>query len=202
MPDVIRAQTIAGTVDGVFAALGEDFVSEAVEVLRLTYEGIPGDVHAGLTRKSGAREPWYPRGTPMRNDRQLSILSREELAEVAAALELDELPPQWIGGNLMLSGIGSLSLVPPRSLLTFPSGAAIRVDGDNGPCRASGRAIAARAERPALEFAFVKAAMHKRGLVGWVEREGEIRPGDWVKLRIREQAIYPDSGPSTQIDTI
>jgi MOSC domain-containing protein YiiM len=172
-------------------ALGNDFVSSAVEVLQLTYEGIPGDVHSGLTRKSGAREPWYKRGTPMRNDRQLSMLSEEEMAEVAAALGLAQLPAEWIGGNLLLAGIPNLSLVPPRSLLMFPSGAAIRVDGDNGPCRSSGEEIATRSGRPELEFAFVKAAKHKRGLVGWVEREGEIRAGDQVKLRIREQVIYP-----------
>jgi hypothetical protein len=39
--------------------------------------------------------------------------------------------------------------------------------------------------------AFVKAAMHKRGLLGWVEREGDVRRGDVVKLRIREQVVYP-----------
>jgi hypothetical protein len=191
MATFVRSQTIAGVVRGAYSALGDDFVSKPVEVLNLTYEGIPGDVHSGFHRKSGAREPWYPRGTPMRNDRQLSLLSEEELAEVAATMGLDALPPEWIGGNLLLSGIPNLSLVPPRSLLMFPSGAAVRIDGDNGPCRASGRAIAAKAGRPELEFAFVKAATNKRGLVGWVEREGEIRPGDDVKLRIREQAAYP-----------
>ena len=191
MPDTIRGQTIAGVVRGVYAAPGEDFVTSPVEVLKLSYEGIPGDLHSGLYRKSGAREPWYPRGTPMRNDRQVSMLSEEEMAEVAATLGLNQRPAEWIGGNLLFGGIPSLSLVPPRSLLMFPSGAAIRIDGDNGPCRSSGRAVAERAGRAELEFGFVKAAMHKRGLVGWVEREGEIRAGDGVKLRIREQAIYP-----------
>lgn len=189
--ETIAARTIEGVVRGVYAAPGNDFASSPVDVLRLTYEGIPGDVHSGLTRKSGAREPWYRRGTPMRNDRQLSMLAEEEMAEVAATLGLTALPAEWIGGNLLLAGIPSFSLVPPRSLLMFPSGAAIRVDGDNGPCRASGGEIASRTGRPELEFAFVKAANHKRGLVGWVEREGEIRAGDVVKLRIREQVIYP-----------
>ena len=74
----------------------------------------------------------------------------------------------------------------------FPSGAAIRIDGDNGPCRQSGRAIAEHVPgRPEHEFGFVKAAKHKRGLVGWVEREGAVRPGDPVKIRVWEQALYP-----------
>ena len=40
-------------------------------------------------------------------------------------------------------------------------------------------------------FGFVKAAKYKRGLVGWVEREGPISPGDPVKIRVWEHALYP-----------
>jgi hypothetical protein len=190
-PDV-PAQTLSGTVRGVYAALGDSFQSEAVPVLRLTYAGIDGDIHAGLTRKSGAREPWYPRRTPMRNERQISILSEDELAEVAAGLGIPQLPPEWIGGNLLLACLPHVSLLPPRSILMFPSGAAIRIDGDNGPCRASGRAIAEHvSDRPDIEFGFVKVAAAKRGVVGWVEREGEVRAGDPVKVRVWAQRLYP-----------
>jgi hypothetical protein len=73
----------------------------------------------------------------------------------------------------------------------FPSGAAIRIDGDNGPCRSSGRGIAAATGVPNHEFDFVKAAKHKRGLVGWVEREGAVNLGDSIKIRVWEQALYP-----------
>ncbi len=112
-------------------------------------------------------------------------------AEVAAALAIDELRPEWIGGNILLSGVPQLSQLPPRTLLMFPSGATVRIDGDNGPCKKSGAAIAANVPgRPDLEFGFVKAAKHKRGLLGWVEREGEVRPGDVVRLRIWEQTLY------------
>ncbi len=190
MAEFIPARNIEGRVLGVYRAPPDDFVTATTETLTLTYEGIPGDSHAGLYRKSGAREPWYPRGTPMRNERQLSILSAEELAEVATTLAIAELKPEWIGGNFLISGIGDLSLLPPRSILMFPSGAAIRIDGDNGPCRISGRSIAAHAGRADLEFAFVKAAKYKRGLVGWVEREGEVRAGDTVTVRVWEQKPY------------
>ena len=37
----------------------------------------------------------------MRNERQISILSDEELAEVAATLGIARLEPEWIGGNLL-----------------------------------------------------------------------------------------------------
>ena len=191
MAEYLPPRTIEAMVKGVYWAPRDTFVSEPLEVLNLTYDGIPGDRHAGLYRNSGPREPWYPRGTPMRNERQLSILSAEENAEVAAALAIDELRPEWIGGNILLSGVAQLSQLPPRTLLMFPSGATVRIDGDNGPCKKSGAAIAANVPgRPDLEFGFVKAAKHKRGLLGWVEREGEVRPGDVVRLRIWEQSLY------------
>jgi hypothetical protein len=187
----IPAKTIEARVEGIYWAPRDTFVSEPLDVLTLTYEGIPGDRHSGLYRESGPREPWYPRGTPMRNERQLSILSAEENSEVAAAMGIDRLKPEWIGGNLLLSGVPQLSALPPRTLLWFPSGAAVRIDGDNGPCKKSGASIAsALPGRPDLELGFVQAAKHKRGLLGWVEREGEVRAGDVAKIRIWSQTLY------------
>jgi MOSC domain-containing protein YiiM len=127
----------------------------------------------------------------MRNERQLSILSAEENTEVAATMGIPELKPEWIGGNLLLSGVPHLSALPPRSILWFPSGAAVRIDGDNGPCKKSGASIASNIPgRPDLELGFVKAAKHKRGVLGWVEREGEVRAGDVVRIRVWEQVLY------------
>ena len=191
MADYLPAKTIEAKVEGVYWAPRDTFVSEALDGLDLTYEGIAGDRHSGLYRKSGPREPWYPRGTPMRNERQLSILSVEENAEVAASLGIPELKPEWIGGNILLSGVPELSQLPPRTLLWFPSSAAVRIDGDNGPCKKSGAAIAANVPgRTDIELGFVQAAQHKRGILGWVEREGQVRVGDTVKLRIWKQALY------------
>jgi hypothetical protein len=191
MSERIPAKTIEAKVEGIYWAPHGTFVSEPLDVLALTYDGIPGDRHSGLYRESGPREPWYPRGTPMRNERQLSILSAEENAEVAAAMNIDALEPEWIGGNLLLSGVPQLSALPPRSILWFPSGAAVRIDGDNGPCKKSGASIASNIPgRPDIELGFVKAAKHKRGVLGWVEREGEVRAGDVVRIRVWEQVLY------------
>lgn len=188
----IPATKKSGTVVGVYAALGDGFVSSPVDSLELTYEGIPGDNHAGNLRNSGGREPWYPRGTEMRNERQLSLLGAEELVEVAAALEIGELNPGWIGGNIVIDGIPHFSLLPARTILFFEGGVSIRIDGDNGPCRVAGRSIAEHVPgRDDIELAFPKLADHKRGLVGWVEREGTIEPGEQVTARIWEQWIYP-----------
>lgn len=192
MVEFIPPRKMQGSVAGTYAAKGDGFVSAAVDALELAYEGVPGDRHAGLVRPSGAREPWYERGTEMRNERQLSILADDELAAIASDMGIDGVKPEWIGGNIVLSGIPHLSLVPPRTLLMFEGGVTIRVDGDNGPCRLSGASIAAQFDgREDLEFAFPKMAKHRRGLVGWVEIPGVIKPGESVVARIWEQWIYP-----------
>lgn len=192
MVKIIPAQKRYGTVLGVYSALGEGFETCAVDALELTYEGIPGDRHAGLTRPSNAREPWYQRGTEMRNEQQVSILADDELASIANDLELDEIKPQWLGGNISLSGIAHLSLLPPRTLLMFEGGVTVRIDGDRGPCKIAGRGLADQfKDREDLVFAFPKIAKYRRGLVGWVEVPGTIKPGENVSARIWEQCIYP-----------
>lgn len=192
MVDYVAAKKKHGRVSGLYSALGDGFVTEAVDQLKLTFEGIPGDRHAGVVRESNSREPWYERGTEMRNEQQVSILSEEELAAVAADLGIEQLLPEWIGGNIVLSGIPYLSQLPPRTLLMFEGGVTIRVDGDRGPCRISGRSLVDQYEgRDDLEFAFPKVAKYRRGLVGWVEVPGIIDPDEAVTARIWEQCIYP-----------
>jgi hypothetical protein len=110
--DILPARKLLASVDAVLTATGEDFVTEAVEALDLGFDGIPGDFHAGVTRRSGGREPWYPRGTEMRNERQLSIVAADELAEIAAAMGIDRIEPEWIGANLVLGGVPRLSMLP------------------------------------------------------------------------------------------
>ncbi|NKB52894.1 MAG: molybdenum cofactor sulfurase [Rhizobiaceae bacterium] len=185
------AQKKRGKVAGLFKAEGDGFVTTAVETLPLTFEGIPGDFHAGISRRSGAREPWYQRGTEMRNERQLSILAPDELRIIARRLEIPELKPEWIGGNLLLQGLESLTRLPPRTVLFFDGGATIRIDGDNLPCRTAGRSIAAQFDgREDIEGEFSKQSRDLRGLVGWVEKEGTISHGEEFEARIPKQWIY------------
>ncbi|MDJ0613734.1 MAG: molybdenum cofactor sulfurase [Rhizobiaceae bacterium] len=194
---IVPAKKITGKVSRVLKAEGDDFVSQDVDTLDLTYDGIRSDYHAGLTRASGAREPWYPRGTEMRNERQLSILSEEELAQIADTMGVEKVDAGWIGANLVMEGIPNLTYLPPRTLLMFDGGVTIRVDGDNGPCKYAGAEIARNLGETAEDLKntqtalnFVKAAQMKRGLVGWVEREGVIKPGEGFTARIWHQWIY------------
>ncbi|MEE9374955.1 MAG: molybdenum cofactor sulfurase [Rhizobiaceae bacterium] len=187
-------QKIKGRVKGLYQAQGRNFVTAPVDEMQLTYDGIPGDFHGGATRNSGGREPWYARETEMRNERQLSLLAPDELTLVAQRLDIPELKPEWIGGNLLLEGIENLTMLPPRTLLFFENGVTIKIDGDNAPCRPSGRSIAEQFEgRDDIELEFVKQAQQLRGLVAWVEKPGVISIGESFEARVHPQWIYTAS---------
>ncbi|GGK26467.1 MOSC domain-containing protein [Salinarimonas ramus] len=163
-------------------APGPDFLTHPVEEARLVFGGIEGDLHAGATRKADARTPWHARGTTIANTRQVSLVSLDELALVAAALEVEAVYPAHLGANLVLADAPDLTATAPGTRMIFPSGATLFVTEANPPCRQPGRKIAAAEGRRELEFAFVKAAKGRRGLVALVEREGAIRAGDAIKV--------------------
>ncbi|HWJ74391.1 MAG TPA: MOSC domain-containing protein [Kaistia sp.] len=193
MSDGIKAMKVfKAVVEAVYLADGSGFETRPVAALSLDFEGIAGDRHAGKTRRSGGREPWYPRGTEMRNERQISIVARDELAEAASAMGIDALQPEWIGANLVLGGLEALSWLPARSRLLFAGGATIAIDGQNAPCRSAGAAIARHVPgREDLTLLFPRAAKHLRGLVGWVEKPGLISVGEAVSVRVPVQRLYP-----------
>ncbi len=191
--EIIPGRKLSGTVAGTYSALQDDFVTQAVDALDLSFEGIADDFHAGHTRRSGGREPWYPRGTEMRNERQLSILAPDELAEIARRMGIAELRPEWIGANLVLDGVPRLSMLPAGSMLFFRGGVTLKVDGQNAPCRLAGRSIARHVDAPdpdACSLQFPKVARRLRGLVAWVEKPGRIEPGEEVSVRVPEQWVY------------
>ncbi|PZR05587.1 MAG: MOSC domain-containing protein [Archangium gephyra] len=158
------------------------FETRAIEQAVLSFAGLEGDRHAGLTMKAGPRQKYLPKGAEVRNSRQLSIVSVEELAEIAASLGVKRVRASSLGANLLISGAPQLTKIAPGTRLVFPSGAVLVIDGENEPCVKSGRAIALAAEQPELAARFVKAAWHRRGLVAWVERPGLLRVGDPVTL--------------------
>lgn len=192
--DIVPARKLAARAAVLYAAPSDHFQTRSVEALRLVFDGIDGDFHAGATRRSGGREPWYPRGTEMRNERQLSIVAADELAVVARRMGLAEIRPEWIGANLLIEGVPHLSMLPAGTLMFFKGGVTLKVDAQNGPCRIAGRSIAEHAgmadvEASALEFP--KAAKRLRGVVAWVEKPGIILAGEEISLRLPEQWIYP-----------
>jgi hypothetical protein len=198
--EIVPARKLTAKVAAVFAGLQNRFQTSPVDALTLGFAGIEGDFHAGFTRRSGGREPWYPRGTEIRNERQLSIVAPDELATAAERMGIGEIRPEWIGANLLIDGLSALSMLPSGTLLFFESGATLKIDGQNGPCRLSGRSIAEQAgmaDPEAGALMFPKAAKRLRGLVAWVEKPGRIVAGEAISVRVPEQWIYRPEGQSS-----
>ncbi|MFO0991095.1 MAG: MOSC domain-containing protein [Hyphomicrobiales bacterium] len=188
---LFRKAPFQGKVDRLLVGADRAIGLEKSEIaaLTLTFAGIDGDCHAGLTRKSDSRTLMlYRRDTDIRNVRQLSLLSVEELAEVAVAMGIPAVKPEWVGANLVTSGIPDLTLLPPSTRLQFPSGATLVVDLENAPCRFVADVIAKHHAEAAERW--IKAATHKRGVTAWVEREGEVRRGDAITLFLPPQRLY------------
>lgn len=156
------------------------------EHLDLRFGGAVGDAHFGENRASCVRvTAQYPKGTEIRNTRQISIVSEEELAQIAERLEMTDLDPLWLGATIMVRGLPDFSHVPPSSRLQFAGGATLTIDMQNRPCSVVRDTIAHHREGEGA--AFVQAAKGRRGVTAWVEREGRISVGDQLRLHVPDQ---------------
>lgn len=168
----------------------QDLSSTPVASVSVSYAGLEGESHSGLVRKSCVRvRHQYPQGTEIRNTRQVSIISTEELTQIADAMGIAELKPEWLGANLLVSGIPDFSQIPPSTRMIFDGGASLVADLENSPCKYPGEII--DQHYPGAGELFAKAAVGKRGITAWVEREGNIQTGDAIRLYIPPQRIYP-----------
>ena len=154
-----------------------------------SFAGVAGEVHGGLTRPSCSRvSAQYPDGTEIRNVRQFSVLSGEELALIAAEMGLQTLDPGLLGVSLVISGIPDFSHLPPSSRLQADSGATLVVDMENRPCTLPAKGI--EVAHPGFGKKFKPAAKDRRGVTAWVEREGVLRLGQRVRLHVPDQRAW------------
>jgi MOSC domain-containing protein YiiM len=172
------------SVEAVFIAnTPNTFVTNRVDEINLDYGGIPGDLHFGLTKKSGVRESMYPRGTEIFNRRQITIVSVEECAMIAEKLGVEKVLPEWLGANIVLSGFPNLTQLPAGSRIVFASGAGLLCEGENLPCTQPGEIIQnVYQEIPKLTTKFVRVAYGQRGIVCVVERPGKVETGDSARV--------------------
>ena len=166
-----------------------DIRSAAVDSVEVGWEGFAGEEHSGLTRPACVRvKKQYKRDLEIRNTRQISILSEEELAEIAGRLEIPSVQPEWVGANLVLKGIPEFTLIPPSSRLIFEGGVSLTVDTENAPCKYPAEQI--ELVHPGHGKAFPAKARNKRGVTAWVERIGSLKLGETCRLHIPPQRIY------------
>jgi hypothetical protein len=183
----MKTPVLEGIVTGVFRSETKGSLeSTAYPALEFAHEGVVGDKHFGHTMKSDGRQlGLYLRGTLIRNNRQWSAVSEEELRQIADKMGVDALRPEWLGANLLVRGIPDFTQLPPLSLLVIRPDEKDKVvlvnHGLNLPCVGPHRKIVEKLGFEP-ETGFVKAAMGRRGLVGWVEKAGLIHTGDPVRV--------------------
>ena len=170
------------------AALGV-LPSQAETEVFASFAGVAGEVHGGLVRASCSRVlGQYPRGTEIRNVRQFSVVSAEELALIAEGMGLAALDPSLLGASLVISGIPDFTHLPPSSRLQFDGGATLVVDMENRPCTLPAKEI--EAVHAGFGKKFKPAAKDRRGVTAWVEREGVLRLGATVRLHVPDQRAW------------
>jgi len=178
--------TWLGRVDNREATLRASPLQEVMA----TYAGVDGEEHAGVTRPSCSRVvAQYPKGTEIRNVRQFSVLSSEDLDAIAQEMGVARLEPAWVGASLVLEGIPDFTHVPPSSRLQSENGTTLVVDMENRPCHLPAKVI--DEDAPGFGKAFKAAAVGRRGVTAWVEREGILRVGDVMRLHIPDQPVWP-----------
>ncbi len=184
----LKPTKITGTVTflGHVADRQAQLASTPLTRIDANFAGYAAESHGGLTRPSDSRVlSQYPRNTEIRNTRQFSILSEEELALIAKEMGVKTFDPQWLGASMVISGIPDFTHIPPSSRLQFSSGATLTVDMENRPCVLPGPVI--ERAHPGLGKLFKPAALGRRGVTAWVEREGVISHGDQVSLHVPDQ---------------
>ncbi len=185
---------LTAKVLSVHMGCNEDKIKPDVPSIQVELDGVVGDKHRSLSRTTWAGDK-QPKGTVRRNERQWSAVSREELREIAKAMDLSEpLLPATLGANLCLQGVKELSRLPKGTLLKFPSGAELSVEEYNPPCLDMGARMAKThrtgSSEPLTTTAFSNAARLSRGIVGVVDVPGEIFPGDEVTIELYEQPSW------------
>lgn len=187
----LKPTEFLGTITwlGLVPSRAQSLRADPLSSLSLGFAGPEGEDHGGLTRASCSRVmAQYPRNTEIANTRQLTILSAEELAQVAATIGVDDLDPALLGANMVISGIPEFTHVPPSSRLQSQSGTTVVVDMENRPCQWPAKEI--EEDSPGHGKAFKRASEGKRGVTAWVERPGVLRVGDQIRLHIPDQPVW------------
>ncbi len=165
---------------------GQSLRATPVDTLELDFPGDRGARHEGVNRASCVRvKNLYPVGTEIRNVRQLTVLSAEELDAIAAEMGLDRLDPALLGASVVVRGIPDFTHIPPSSRLQASGGLTLTVDMENRPCVIPGREI--ESVSPGYGAAFKPAAQNRRGVTAWVERPGALALGDALTLFVPDQ---------------
>ena len=161
-------------------------VSSRCEELSFSFAGVVGDTHEGELRKACVRvKDLHPRGVMIKNERQVTLVSEEELKVIAHRLHMAYIDEGWLGANILIRGLPDASHLPPGSRLQGPSGVTLVVDLQNHPCSIVKKTIQGATGESIVGFK--AAAEGYRGITLFVERPGVLQIGDALALYIPTQ---------------
>jgi hypothetical protein len=164
------------------------------DLLHFELNGIVEDQkHFGPTRVADARQrPGFSRpekGTLDENWRMFSAVCIEDIEKIdekyrnTFATPTVKIEPEWLGPNIVFSGVQNFTRLPVDSIIDFPGGPALIVTGENKACPVPGRIVAEKLLISAgNEKFFVVAADGLRGVVGKVLRPGVVSVGMKAKI--------------------
>ncbi|MGR3616795.1 MAG: MOSC domain-containing protein [Paracoccaceae bacterium] len=168
---------------------GGSLRAQARSALELSFEGVAGERHFGTNQASCMRvKNLHPQGMEIRNVRQLTILSEEELEMIARDMKLDRVNPEWLGATMVVRGIPDFTHIPPSSRLQGPDGWTLVADMENRPCIFPGREI--EQDKPGHGPLFKTAATGRRGITAWVQRPGHAQVGQQIAVFVPDQRAW------------
>lgn len=198
-----EAICVTGRVEStrVAVTLGSIATTAVDEIKVHVGSGIKNDSHADErlldVREKELLSHGLLKGMPIANVRQFSAVSVEELLKIQSDMGLSELPYGLLGENLVVSGIPNFSKLPPGTLLLFSGKnqvnrtAVLAVWGENEPCVVAANSIQDHfPELPRIGLKFPKAAVGRRGIVGFVYSSGVIKTCDMVEAILPKTSDY------------
>lgn len=176
---------ITGKVEGVYYTIENEKFSIPIDEVDFSFEGMQGDKHSSLTALSRTNHPEFKEKIVLKNTRQISIMSVEELSLIAEQIGIPEIKAEWLSTNLLVSGIPHLSKLPPGTRFYFTGGLILYNEGQNFPCKTTGNIISEKhPDKEGIGKEFIKAAVDKRGLVAWVEHPEKLKSGTPFEIEL------------------
>lgn len=176
---------LAGKIEGIYYTTDQENYSIPVNEIGFSFEGMHGDKHSGLTSLARTKHPEYKEKIELKNTRQISIMSVEELSLIAKELGVPEIKAEWLSTNLLVSGIPHLSKIPPGTRFYFGGGLILYNEGQNFPCKTAGNIMLEKYPHVVgIDKKFIKAALDKRGLIAWVEHPEKLKVGSLFKITL------------------
>jgi MOSC domain-containing protein YiiM len=146
------------------------------EKVRISPHGIEGDAHAGAMRPSH-RNPDVLKP----NDRAVSIVAKEVMDDVNAALGLDMKPGDF-NENILVEGLGDLGDLRKGDQLIFENGLVIDVMDQNPPCKK----LDAHNGRGLIKSTIGRVdgqIYNRRGILGIPQQATELTPNVAVRIQ-------------------